>query len=279
MRKAEMGYCPTELCRAFDIASSNYYYKPVGLSDYDQRIVIAIKSISEASGQTYGKRRIHAELKACGYNIGIRKTRRLMREAQITVIMPRKRHYYPDNGSEHKYAPNLLNRDFSPQKANTHWVGDITYIRTYQGWTYLACVMDLKTKAIVGSAISKSPNAALGKQALLNAVKQHSPLTSQLMFHSDQGTQYSSEEFRDCLKLLHIKQSMSRRGNCWDNSVMERFFRSLKSERLNQLSFINHQAAVAETENYIHFYNYKRRHSAIGYLTPHQKLCELKKAA
>ena len=280
MREAEMGYCPTELCRTFDVASSSYYYKPVGLSDYDQRIIIAIKAISAASGQTYGKRRIHAELKATGYTIGIRKTKRLMRVAEITVIVPRKRHYYPDNGTEHKYAANLLARNFSPENPNTHWVGDITYIRTYQGWTYLACVMDLKTKEIVGSAMSRSPNAALAKQALLNAVRLQKPITSNLMFHSDQGTQYSAaEEFRDCLKLLKIKQSMSRRGNCWDNAVMERFFRSLKTERLNQLSFINHQAAITETNNYIYFYNHKRRHSAIGYLTPNQKAYELQKAA
>lgn len=272
-------YSTSELCQAFEIPASSYYYKPIGISGYDHKIIESIKVISEASGQTYGKRRINRDLKAMGYTIGVRKTKRLMKLASIIVIVPRKRHYYPDTGQEHKHAPNLLNREFKPKKANTHWVGDITYIRTYQGWGYLACVMDLKTKEIVGYALSKAPNAALAKRALLNAIKRQSPNTKELMFHSDQGTQYSAKEFRDCLILHGIKQSMRRRGNCWDNAVMERFFRSLKSERLNLLSFVNHAAAVKETETYIHFYNYKRRHSAIGYLTPHQMACELKKAA
>ena len=273
------GYSISELCRAFEFPISSYYYKPVDISDYDHKIIESIKVISEASGQTYGKRRINRDLKAVGYAIGIRKTKRLMKLASIVVIVPRKRHYYPDSGQEHKYAPNLLNREFKPEKPNTHWVGDITYIRTYQGWSYLACVMDLKTKEIVGYALSKSPNAALAKRALLKAIKRQNPNTKKLTFHSDQGTQYSAKEFRDCLILHGIKQSMSRRGNCWDNAVMERFFRSLKSERLNLLSFVNHAAAVKGTETYIHFYNYRRRHSAIGYLTPHQMACELKKAA
>lgn len=272
-------YTTSELCRAFDIPASSYYYKAAGLSEQDTKIIEAIKVISEASGQTYGKHRINKDLRAMGYAIGIRKTRRLMKVAGIVVIVPRKRHYYPDTGQEHKHAPNLLNREFKPKRANTHWVGDITYIRTYQGWSYLACVMDLKTREIVGYAMSKAPNAGLAKQALLNAIKRQQPDTTQLMFHSDQGTQYSAKAFRDFLELHDITQSMSRRGNCWDNAVMERFFRSLKTERLNQLSFINHSAAVSETEKYIYFYNYKRRHSGIGYITPHQKACELKNVA
>lgn len=279
MKEANMDYSTSELCMAFEISPSSYYYKPVGLSERDKKIIELIKAISAASGSTYGKRRIRAELKTMGYNIGLRKTKCLMNMAGIVVIMPRKRHYYPDTGQEHKYAKNLLNRDFKPAKINTHWVGDITYIRTHQGWTYLACVLDLKSKEVVGYAMSQSPNAALAKKALLNAIKRQQPDTKRLMFHSDQGTQYSAKEFRDCLTLHGIKQSMSRRGNCWDNAVMERFFRSLKSERLNQLSFINYLAAIKETEKYIYFYNYKRRHSGIEYMTPHQKACELKNVA
>ena len=279
MKEAPLNYTLTELCNAFEVSPSSYYYKPIGLSEHDKKLIELIKVISAASGSTYGKRRIRAELRCMGYSIGIRKTKRLMNVASIIVIMPRKRHYYPDSGQEHKYADNLLARDFAPQTVNTHWVGDITYIRTYQEWTYLACVMDLKTKEIIGYAMSRSPNAALAKEALLNAIKRQIPDTKQLMFHSDQGTQYSAKAFRDYLVLHGITQSMSRRGNCWDNAVMERFFRSLKAEKLNQLSFINHIAAVNQTEKYIYFYNYKRRHSSIGYMTPHQRACELKNVA
>jgi transposase InsO family protein len=272
-------YSTSDLCRIFEIPASSYYYRAVGVSAQDKKIIEAIKVISEASGHTYGKRRISQDLKAMGYAIGLRKTKRLMREAGVVVIVPRRRHYYPDSGQEHKYASNLLNREFTPEQANTHWVGDITYIRTYQGWSYLACVMDLKTKEIVGYAMSTKPNAHLAKQALLNAIERQQPNTKQLLFHSDQGTQYSAKLFRDCLELHVITQSMSRRGNCWDNAVMERFFRSLKSERINHLSFTNHTAAASEAEKYIYFYNYKRRHSGIGYMTPHQKACELKNVA
>ena len=158
-------------------------------------------------------------------------------------------------------------------------MGDITYIRTHQGWSYLACVLDLATKEIVGWAMSKRPNAELAKVALSHAIRRQKPDTSNLMFHSDQGVQYSAKLFIHYLKLLNITQSMSRRGNCWDNRVMERFFRSLKSERLNHLSFIHHEAVFGTVERYIYFYNYKRLHSSLGYITPVQKMAELKKAA
>jgi len=140
-------------------------------------------------------------------------------------------------------------------------------------------VLDLGSKEIVGWALSQSPNAQLAKDALTHAIKMQNPDTSQLMFHSDQGVQYSAHLFVNCLKKMKITQSMSRRGNCWDNAVMERFFRSLKTERLNQLSFINHQSAVKVIQSYIRFYNYKRLHSAIDYLTPNQKFQEMRKAA
>jgi len=117
--------------------------------------------------------------------------------------------------------------------AKSALVGDITYIRTWQGWSYLACVMDLSSKEVVGYALSQSPNAQLAVEALNNAIKRKQPNTQGLLFHSDQGIQYSASLFRNRLSSLHITQSMSRRGNCWDNAVMERFFRSLKTERLN----------------------------------------------
>ena len=113
----------------------------------------------------------------------------------------------------------------------------------------------------------------------MNAIKREKPKTNLLMFHSDQGVQYSAFEFRNLLAKFQMTASMSRRGNCWDNAVMERFFRSLKTERLNNISFINHQSVVNEVDNYIQFYNYRRRHSGINYMTPHQKLNELKKVA
>ncbi len=279
MKKEYIKYSVTELCGAFNVSMSSYYYKSVLPNLDDINIITMIKAISNESRNSYGKRRIQAELNGLGHEVGLHKTASLMVKANIVAIRPKKKHYYPNSGKEHKYAPNLLKRDFYPETHNTHWVGDITYISTHEGWSYLACVLDLSTKEIVGYAMSQSPNAQLAKDAIMNAIKREQPNTNLLMFHSDQGVQYSAIEFRNVLAKFNITASMSRRGNCWDNAVMERFFRSLKTERLNAVSFINHQSVINEVENYIQFYNYKRRHSGIDYRTPHQKLNELKKVA
>jgi putative transposase len=154
---------------------------------------------------------------------------------------------------------------------NTHWVGDITYIRNHQGWSYLATVFGLGTKEVVGYALSQTPDAQLAKQALVNAIAFMQPDTSKLMFHSDQGIQYSGNLFKECLSLHNITQSMSRRGNCWGNAVQERFFRSLKSEYLNGLTFINHRAVTDAVTFYIRYYNNKRLNSVIDYITQAQK--------
>ncbi|VVH59193.1 Mobile element protein [uncultured Gammaproteobacteria bacterium] len=144
---------------------------------------------------------------------------------------------------------------------------------------YLASVLDLASRQVVGWSLSKHPNAQLAQDAMNNAIARHKPNTSNLMFHSDQGTQYSSKAFIDYCNQNNIAQSMSRKGNCWNNAVMERFFRSLKTERLNYQSFANHYEVVQNVESYIYFYNYKRIHSEIGYLTPAQKMAELEKVA
>lgn len=123
-----------------------------------------INNISIDSSNTYGKRRIHAELIELGHVIGVHKTRTFMNKLNIKAIRPKKRHYYPSSGTEHKYAPNLLKRHFSPASINTHWVGDITYLKTHQGWSYLACVLDLASKEIVGYALSQTPDAYSGER-------------------------------------------------------------------------------------------------------------------
>lgn len=281
MKKATPDYSVHELCSLFQLSESTYYaqQRPKPIQIEEIMMIATIKSIAAETSSTYGRRRMKVALAMKGFKLGIYRTATLMKQAAVKAIRPSRKHYYPNAGKAHLIAPNLLDRQFNPEQANTHWVGDITYIRTHQGWSYLACVLDLATKEIVGWAMSKSPNAELAKVALSHAIRRQQPDTTKLMFHSDQGVQYSAKLFINYLNLLKITQSMSRRGNCWDNSVMERFFRSLKSERLNHLTFIHHIAAVSTVESYIYFYNYKRLHSTLGYITPVQKMAELNKAA
>ncbi|SMN00356.1 Mobile element protein [uncultured Candidatus Thioglobus sp.] len=281
MNKACKQYNTKELCQLLKLPRSSYYYqtKDKPISNNIHAMIKFIKQTAIEVGHTYGKRRMRVSLNNQGYNVGLYQTTTLMKKANVVALRPRKRHYYPNAGTIHKKAENLLNREFKQQSINTHWVGDITYIKTYQGWSYLASVVDLSSKQVVGWALSKQPNAQLARDALQNAVARHQPNTNALMFHSDQGVQYCANAFAQYCKSKGITQSMSRRGNCWDNAVMERFFRSLKTEKLNYQSFASHQEVVENVESYIYFYNYKRIHSAIGYKTPAEKMAELEKVA
>ena len=154
-------------------------------------------------------------LKDDNINLGVFKISRLMKQAGVIAKVPKKPHYYL-SGKENPTIPNILKRQFNPEQVNTHWVGDITYIRHHQGWSYLATVLDLGSREIVGYALSQTPDAKLARQALIQAVKNLQTNTNKLMFHSDQGVQYNADLFKQTLSLHGITQSMSRRGNCWD---------------------------------------------------------------
>ncbi|MDE1311801.1 IS3 family transposase [Vibrio aestuarianus] len=278
LKKAHPTFTISELCRVLGVASSCFYYTRVVCSD-ETTLHDRIYRIAEDSDFTYGKRRIHRELVKSDVKIGLAKVSRLMKAIEIPVKYPKKRHRYNEVGEESIYAPNILKRQFTPETHNTHWGTDVTYIRSHQGWSYLACVLDLATKEVVGYSLSRSPDTNLTLAALDNAIQKRRADTTQLLLHSDQGCHFSSRAYRHRLQVLNITQSMSKRGCCWDNAVMERFFRSLKSERLNELSFINHQSIVMEVESYIRFYNYKRSHSGIDYLTPNEKYQQMQKVA
>jgi len=276
---ANTAYTITELCKAFDVSTSGYYDQIAekSVAEEKKKILSILKQTAIESDNSYGKRRMKKQINNQGIKIGIHRTASLMKEAKIVAIKPRKRHYYPNGGICDKKVENVLNREFNQSKANTHWVTDITYIRNHQGWSYLAAVLDLGSKELVGWALSKTPDTELAKSALRNAIQRKNPDTKNLLLHSDQGTQYTSNMFDVYCKKFKLIRSMSRKGNCWDNAVMERFFRNLKTERLNQLRFLNHEAVVSEVNSYIYFYNYKRLNSAIDYMTPNQKFEELRK--
>jgi len=269
MKEADEKLNTSRLCQLFSVPVASYYY-PSKDNTQELNYVTTMKEIHRDNFHSYGRRRMKVALENQDVFLGVFKIARLMKNAGIIAKVPKKPHYYP-SGKQLPTIPNILKRQFNQDKANTHWVGDITYIRNHQGWSYLATVLDLGSREVVGYALSQTPDAQLARQALVNAIKMQRPTTAHLLFHSDQGVQYTAELFKQTVSLHGITQSMSRRGNCWDNSVQERFFRSLKSEYLNGLSFINHQSVKAAVEHYIRYYNNKRINSVIGYITPAQR--------
>lgn len=202
VKKANPNYTLTELCSLFEIKQSTYYYQqsPRPMDNQTIQLLVNIKAIFAESDSTYGKRRIRKALQTSGFSIGIYRTASLMKKAGLKAKAPKKKHYYGDSGKVHRIAPNLLKRQFEQTTPNTHWVGDISYIRTHQGWGYLAAVLDLSSKQIVGYALSKKPNAQLAKDALSDALRKQNPNTHKLLFHSGQGVQYSAKSFVSAIR-------------------------------------------------------------------------------
>ena len=208
LSKACQQYNTKELCDLFNHARNSYYYqsKDKTVNESTKAIIKSMKQISLETDYTYGRRRLQRQLVSEGHQIGIHRTTTLMNNANIKAIKPKRRHYYPNTGKLHKRADNLLDRKFNQANSNTHWVGDITYIKPYQGWSYLASVLDLTSRQVVGWALSKQPNTQLAQDAMDNAINRYNPNTDNLMFHSDQGTQYSSKAFIDYCAKINITQ-------------------------------------------------------------------------
>ncbi len=185
--------------------------------------------------------------------------RRLMQECGLESCQPGA-HRYRRCLEEAGASPNYLNRRFNPEKPDQIWCGDISYIRTKEGWRYLALVIDLCSRRVVGYALSSSPDAELVCKVLRHALESRCP-QGRVMFHSDQGSQYSSRKFRQLLWRSGLIQSMSRRGNCWDNSPMERTFRSLKSEWVPSEGYENVEIAITDITKWVGYYNWRRPHS------------------
>jgi len=259
----------TDICRNLNQARSSYYRRAVtkAIDVNAVKLRAAVRHIHADVHATYGSRRMQVELNAQGFAVGRYKIRNLMQALQLKAKRP-KQHRYPVAGKPSQIAPNSLNRQFNPSVTNTHWTGDITYIRTNQGWLYLAIVLDLYSRRVVSWAFSSQPNSELSVRAINLAVQLRQPQQS-VLFHTDQGVQYSSDAFRQALTQHNITASMSRRGNCLDNAVTERFFRSLKSERVNYRQYKTRAEGMADIADYIEsFYNQKRRHSTLGNISP-----------
>ena len=241
-----------------------------------------VKELTETSQNTYGSRRMRKALNVLGYPVGRYKARKLMKEAQVQVRHRKK--YKATTNSNHRQPvyDNLLERQFDVKQPNEVYVSDITYVWTQEGWLYLAVVIDLYSRKVVGWSMSSRMKAKLACDALRMAIWQRHPKAG-LIHHSDRGSQYASKEFRRLLKAHELKGSMSRKGDCWDNAVVESFFGSLKQERVQWRNYQSRYEAQQDVLDYISmFYNSYRLHSYLGYKSPNQfenETLELKKVA
>ena len=260
------------MCDVLQVSTSCYYHwcqaQPSKRAQENKRLSAKIKAIFYDNKCIYGSRRIRKELLAEGEIISRRRVIKLMKLNGLHCKTQRKFRITTDSNHKLPVAPNLLNRDFTASMPDQKYVGDITYIPTQEGWLYLATVIDLYSRRIIGWSMDKSMSATLVNDALLMAIWSRRPKPG-LLWHTDRGSQYASESHRKILKTHHIKQSMSRKGNCWDNAVAESFFHTLKTELTHHYQFKTREEAKTIIFEYIEvFYNRKRLHSTNGYMSP-----------
>lgn len=234
---------------------------------HDMALLAHIKAIHAETRGAYGWPRIWRELRHRGILVGKERVRRMMKVNGIRARSKRKYKATTDSNHGLPVCDNLLNRDFSPREPDQVWTGDITYIPTDEGWLYLAVVIDLFSRQVVGWAMGERMTRHLVMDALAMAWFRRRPAPG-LIFHSDQGSQYASADFQVLLGRYAMKGSMSRKANCWDNAVTETLFGSLKVERLHGCRFLTRRQAKDEVMDWMIFYNQKRLHSALGYKTP-----------
>ncbi len=259
------------ICEALGVSRSGFYAwmsRPRSQRSLDDEVIGGqVHHSFVRSDRTYGARRVWHDVLALGQRCGLHRIERLMR-MQALRARPRRRGLPADRGERSVLADNLLDRQFMADAPNQKWVADFTYIWTAEGWLYVAVVLDLYSRRIVGWSMQSSMTSQLVADALMMAVwRRGKPV--ELLHHSDQGSQYTSEHFQELLKEQGITCSMSRAGEVWDNSAMESFFSSLKTERTARKVFRTREQARAEVFDYIErFYNPTRRHSTLGYVSP-----------
>jgi putative transposase len=260
------------LCRLLDVSPSGFYAtqgrpkSPHALRDEDLSERVAAAHV--ASNRRYGSPRVHAELKASGQRVGRKRVARLMREKAL--VARKRRRFRTTTDSKHGFpiAPNVLARDFSASGPDQVWVTDITFLWTKQGWLYLAAILDLFSRRVVGWATSEHVDRHLALKALDVALAKRSPARD-LVHHSDRGSTYASDDYRKALETKGIECSMSRKGDCWDNAVAESFFATLKREMDNADDLEGMASATLSISEYIDgFYNPTRRHSTLDYVSP-----------
>ena len=260
------------MCKVLKVSPSGYYAwrdrRPGERAKENEKLVAEIREIHTQSRKTYGSPRVHFELVSRGFTASRNRVMRLMRTENISAQRKKKRIITTDSHHDYPIAPNLLNRDFKADRPNEKWLSDITYISTAEGWLYLAAILDMFSRKIVGWAMDDSLESGLVERAFLMAVQSRKHVQG-LLHHSDRGSQYASALYRARLADYNIQVSMSRTGNCYDNSPMESFFSTLKGDQVHAQDYQTYQEAKTDIFSYIEgFYNRKRRHSSLGYLSP-----------
>lgn len=272
--KAHQDQWPIEvLCAVLEVSRSGYYAfqkRPVSVrKERQEELVEEMKQVhQERHKDCYGSPRMHKELLAKGYEVCENTVAQLMKDHDLRATTKRKFRHTTDSNHPYPVAENLLNQEFEQHKPDQVWVSDITYIPTREGWLYLVCVLDLYSRRVVGWSMSERMTKDLVLSALEMALLRRRP-EANLMHHSDRGSQYASAAFQQLLRDENITCSMSRKGNCYDNAVMESFFASLKKELVHQEDYQTRAEARHSLFEYIEvFYNQQRLHSALGYMSP-----------
>jgi putative transposase len=271
------------MCRLFEVSRQGYYAyvhrPPSARVVAEAALSEQVRQIFAETGETYGSPRVLRELRRRGAKVGKRRVERAMRGMGLTPPTPRRHRTTTQRDPSHPVAPNELARDFTAQRPNERWVTDITYVWTDEGWAYLATILDLFSRSVVGWALSASLSTQLPLDALTTAMRRRRP-NAGLLFHSDRGCQYTSAAHRDALVTVGISVSMSRKGNCWDNAVAESFFATLKNELIHRRSWRTRLELRNALFEYIEvFYNRRRLHSSLNYKTPAEVENQYAKAA
>ena len=262
----------TRMCRQFDVSRTGYSQwrrrAPSDRATANAVLDAQVAAVHAGSKRSYGRPRIVRGLREQGVQVGHERVRKSLKRQGLRPVYKRPYRVTTDSAHHKPIAPNILERRFDGWRVNQAWVADITYVATGEGWLYLACVMDLASRRIVGWSMSERISADLVCQALKSAYWQRKPAAG-LIMHSDRGSQYASTSYRQLIKAHRMSQSMSRRANCWDNAAMESFFKTLKVEHTHLLRYDTRALAKLDIVDWIEgFYNHKRMHSSIGYNTP-----------
>jgi putative transposase len=272
MKEMRLRYPIPQMCRVLGVSPSGYYRwlkgKPSKRAQEEGRLEVEIKAAHKRTRETFGPERLKRELAEHGVEVGVCRIRRIRKRLGIRCKQKKKFKATTDSRHRLPVAENLLNQHFKAEAPNQIWVTDITYISTEEGWLYVAGHKDVFTGEIVGYAMAPRMTKNLVSQSLFRAVAAKGPVPG-LIHHSDRGCQYCSEEYRKLLNQFHMRASMSRKGNCYDNAPMESFWGTLKNELVHHRRYETRREAIQEITEYIEiFYNRQRRQARLGYLSP-----------